>query len=187
MATYVAGKFGYVMLAVAPGPATLVWAFSRWSYRPRCKILPKNTFVAGGYDDNEGGFIGADVRMEGPFDLAQTIPLVVGDVYVAALGITATGPVEFSLSVRVADVDLNNNAEDEPMWTINAVSKGAFNPAIPQSGALLAAARAQLEAARRNGGRQGGGFGSASGDVSRSASIEEVEGGTVKAPQEVSA
>ena len=131
-ATYIAGKSGYVLVGVAVDP----WAFGRWSHRPRCKILAKNTFVAGGFDDNVGGFIGADVRLEGPFDLAQVVPLSVGEVYVLHLGITATGPIEFSLTVRVADIDVSNDAEGEPHWVVSAVSKGPFNPAVPQNVAL---------------------------------------------------
>jgi hypothetical protein len=134
MATFIAGKYGYVKIGVD----VVGWAFSSWDYHPRCKILPKNTFIAGGYDDNIGGFIGADVRLEGPQDMDQTAPLIVGDVYVLHLGITETGPIEFTLSVRIADIEASNNAEDEPTWVVSAVSKGAFNPAIPQTGVLRA-------------------------------------------------
>ena len=130
MATFVAGKFGYVSIGGAPA-----WAFTRWSFHPRAKILPKNTFVAGGYDDNISGFIGADVRMEGPVDLDQPSTLTVGDVYTVALGITATGPIEFELSVRIADIEVTNDAEDEPHMTVNGVSKGSFTPDVLAGGA----------------------------------------------------
>jgi hypothetical protein len=131
VATFIAGKFGYVKTGIAPGVA---WAFNRWSYHPRAKILPKNTFVAGGYDDNIAGFIGADVRLEGPVDSTQTTMLTVGDVVTLALGITATGPIEFTLDVRIVDIEVTNDAEDEPHMTVNAVSKGSFNPAVLASG-----------------------------------------------------
>ena len=126
MATWIAGKFGYVGIGAA-----MTWAFSRWSHHPRCKILPKNTFINQGFDDSIGGFIGSNVRLEGPLDAAATA-LVVGDVYVLHLGITATGPIEFTLSVRIADIEVTNDAEDEPHLTVNAVSKGSFDPAVLQ-------------------------------------------------------
>lgn len=129
MATFIAGKSGYVKIGTPPAGA---WAFNKWTFHPRCKILPKNTFVAGGFDDNIGGFIGADVRMEGPWDLDQTVALTVGDVITVALGITATGPVEFNLDVRIGDIEVTNDAEDEPHLVISGVSKGPFSPAVPQ-------------------------------------------------------
>jgi hypothetical protein len=125
MPTPIAGKFGYVTIGAAAN-----WYFNRWSYHPRCKILPKNTFTAGGYDQNIGGFIGADIRLEGPFDTAPPGPLVVGDLYTVKLGITATGPIEFSIGVRISDVEVTNDAEDEPHLVVNGVSNGPFTPSV---------------------------------------------------------
>jgi hypothetical protein len=124
----IAGKFGYVKIDANPAG----WYFNRWSYHPRAKILPKNTFTAGGYDTNISGFIGADVRLEGPFDTAPVSPLVVGQTYTVHLGISSAPVSEFTLTVRISDIEVTNDSEDEPHLVVNAVSTGTFNPNILQ-------------------------------------------------------
>lgn len=124
---FIAGKSGYVRIT-----DTTDWALAKWRYKPRAKILPRNTFIANGKDTSISGFVGADVTLEGPYDVGMPAPLVVGHTYAVFLGIDEDTPAEFTLTVRVADMDISNDAEDGPMWVVSAVSHGDFEPTVPQ-------------------------------------------------------
>lgn len=125
--TFIAGKSGYVYI-----DDVTAWALAKWRYKPRAKILPRNTFKANGKDVNIAGFVGADVTLEGPYDVGMPAPLEVGNTYTVYLGIDASTPAEFTLTVRIADVDISNDAEDGPMWVVSAQSTGDFEPTVPQ-------------------------------------------------------
>lgn len=129
MAEFIAGKVGYVTIDEEGGTE---WAFSKWSYTPRAKILPRNTFVAEGKDVNIAGFIGADVELSGPLDQDNPDFFTVGEVYSPRLGIEEDGPTEFTVPFRVESIAVTNDAEDGPMWVVRGPSTGAFEPSVFQ-------------------------------------------------------
>lgn len=123
MATgFVAGKVGYVYVDDGiDGPQA--WKLGKWSYKPRAKIVPRNNFMSGGLDENLAGFIGADIRIEGPYSIGE-MPVTVGETYLVYLGLEEDGPTEFQCNIRVSDFEVANDSEDAPNIIIVAVSNG---------------------------------------------------------------
>lgn len=122
---FYAGKVGYVFI-----DGTVGWAFDNWEWKPRTKILPRNTFIANGQDVNIAGFTGADLVISGPHDADKPIVLATGTVYTFTLGITPDLPLEFTVNARIADASIKNDAEDGPMLVINASSTGFLAPIV---------------------------------------------------------
>lgn len=129
----ISGKRGYVFIIDADGNGgEAAWPFKKWKKKNRTKALPRNTFTALGKDAWIAGFQGFDVTLEGPYDTGNPIPLEDGETYSMFFGITEDGPVEFSALVFVESIDMDNDAEDGPMWVITGLSNGDFSSAVPQ-------------------------------------------------------
>jgi hypothetical protein len=127
MATFYAGKVGYVT-----DDLSNVYAFSKWRYKPRAKIVSRNNYTSLGKDESVAGFIGADITLEGPFDAALPAVLTVGELYTFSLGIEDDGPTEFVVQIRISDVEVSNDAEDAPNMTVSGVTHGGFEPSVLQ-------------------------------------------------------
>jgi hypothetical protein len=131
---FFSGKQGFVLMADAVNSDRgIAWAFSKWECNERTKILPRNNFKSLGFDQNLDGFTGADVKLSGPYDTFNPMFVQSGQVYAVALGIEPTGPTLFYLFFRVEKIEIQNDAEDGPMWVVSGPSNGIFDSHVPQA------------------------------------------------------
>ena len=99
---WISGLQGYVLIDTGDGGFD-EWRFSKWKYKVRTKIVPRNAWNQGGFDENVGGFTGADLELSGPWDDAPPSTLTSGENYTWYLGLTADPDVqEFVLDARLA-------------------------------------------------------------------------------------
>ena len=129
---FVSGKSGFVTLFDENGTGGGVWPFKRWRKKNRTKILSRNNFRSGGKDESVAGFQGCDIVLEGPYDTANPMFLQDGELYLAVLGIEDSGPTLFSVVIRVESIEMDNDAEDGPMWVVTGQSHGDFDSTVPQ-------------------------------------------------------
>lgn len=133
--SFVSGKSGYVFITDGVSGLETDWAFKKWKKKNRTKPLPRNVFTARGKDQWIAGFQGCDITLEGPYDTDNPIPLEDGLTYSMYFGITADGPIEFGpVSVFVESIEMDNDAEDGPMWVVSGMSNGDFSSEVPQAG-----------------------------------------------------
>lgn len=98
-------------------------AFSKWKLAIKCSIVKLTNFLTQGFQKNGRGVKGASITISGPFDAAM--PLVAGTVYQFTLVWDAG--LQFVVSARVGQGDLDNDVEQNPNASFTAESTGPFS------------------------------------------------------------
>lgn len=128
MATPVAGKEGRFQI----GGVNL--QLNSWKINFTADDLPTRTFESSGYDSGITGFIGAEIDIEGYFDLDQTPhasppgfrpgAIITGSIY---LYVRQTGNRRYRFtSVRVLSVPIQNEVEGKVMYQVKMKSNGSW-------------------------------------------------------------
>lgn len=118
---YLSGTSGFVKLGATD------YAFGKWKIALRSGAPKVTNFTSGGYQEIVGGVIAGTITLNGPYNQGA-MALAANTSYVFHLGMD-TG-VEFSLTARITNLEVDNDTEDAPRVTVTAESSGSFTASI---------------------------------------------------------
>ncbi len=101
--------------------------FGKWSGTITTKQIPRNNWLAAGFQRLVSGFTDGAFSIEGPWDVGNT-PLIAGATYTFIFYVTAT--VGFQVPCNVETISPSDDSEGAPDIKVNLKSNGVFTAAV---------------------------------------------------------